>query len=114
MKPRCRDPSPAHFLVRLAPFFRLILIDKRATGLSDPVSLDRLPTLEQRIDDVRAVMDAVGSDRAALLGISEGGPMNILFAATYPERTAALVLYGSFARLNRGEDYPFGLPPAPI
>ena len=105
-----QDPSLSHFLERLASFSRLILIDKRGTGLSDPVSLDRLPTLEQRIDDVRAVMDAVGSDRATLLGISEGGPMNILFAATYPERTAALVLYGSFARLTRDEDYPSGLP----
>jgi class 3 adenylate cyclase len=109
-----QDPSLAHFLERLTSFSRLILIDKRGTGLSDPVSLDRLPTLEQRVDDVRAVMDAVGSDRAALLGISEGGPMNILFAATYPERTAALVLYGSFARLMRDEDYPFGLPPDAI
>ena len=76
------EPSHARLLERLASFSRLILFDKRGTGLSDPVPLDRLPTLEQRMDDVRAVMDAVGSDRAALYGYSEGGPMCALFAAT--------------------------------
>ena len=79
-------PPFAHFLRRLAAFSRLILFDKRGTGLSDPVPLDRLPTLEQRMDDVRAVLDAVGSERAALFGHSEGGNMSMLFAATYPER----------------------------
>jgi pimeloyl-ACP methyl ester carboxylesterase len=92
------DPSYARFLHRLASFSRLIMLDKRGTGLSDRVSLAELPTLEQRMDDVRAVMDVVGSERAALFGISEGGPMSVLFAATYPERTSALVLYGAFAR----------------
>ena len=88
------DPTLAHFLARLSAFSRLILFDKRGTGLSDrPGSL---PTLEERMDDVRAVMDAVGSKRAALFGISEGGAMSMLFAATYPERTQALVLYGSY------------------
>ena len=81
------------FLRRLSSFSRLILFDKRGTGLSD--KLVNLPTLEQRMDDVRAVMDAVGSERAALFGVSEGGPMSALFAATYPERTAALIMYGS-------------------
>src|SRR4051812_39104070 len=76
------DPSYARFLHHLASFSRLIQFDKRGTGLSD--RLTEIPTLEQRIDDVRAVMDATGSKRAALFGISEGGPMSILFAATYP------------------------------
>ncbi len=92
------EPSLARLLSRLASFSRLITFDKRGTGLSDRVSLNELPTLEQRMDDVRAVMDAVGSERAALFGISEGGPMSMLFAATFPERTSALVLYGSYAR----------------
>src|SRR5262249_56641261 len=106
-----QDASLSHFLERLASFSRLILIDKRGTGLSDPVSLDRLPTLEQRIDDVRVVMDAVGSERAALLGISEGGPMNILFAASHPQRTTALVLLGTFARIVNGDGYTLGVDP---
>ncbi len=85
-------PKPARFLEHLASFSRLILFDKRGTGMSDRVSNDRLPTLEQRMDDVRAVLDAVGSENAALLGHSEGGSMSVLFAATYPERSRALVL----------------------
>ena len=88
----------AKFYGRLASFSRFILFDKRGTGLSDRVTPDKLPTLEERMDDVRAVMDAVGSERAALLGYSEGGPMSILFAATYPERVTALILFGSFAK----------------
>ena len=92
------DPSTARFIRRLASFSRLIMFDKRGTGLSDRVSVNELPTLEQRMDDVRAVMDAVGSERAALFGSSEGGAMSVLFAATYPQRTSALVLYGVFAR----------------
>ena len=89
------EPRWAGFLQRLASFSRLICFDKRGTGLSDRVSA--IPTLEERMDDVRAVMDAVGSERAALFGISEGGPMSLLFAATYPERTVALTLFGSYA-----------------
>ena len=80
-----REPSFARFLTRLASFSRLILFDKRGTGLSDRVT--DLPTLEQRMDDVRAVMEAVGSERAALMGVSEGGPLCSLFATTYPTRT---------------------------
>jgi class 3 adenylate cyclase len=105
------EPSLARFLGRLASFGRLILLDKRGTGLSDPVPLDRLPTLEERMDDVRAVMDAAGSSRAALLGTSEAGALNLLFAATYPERTASLVLLNSYARLAWSEDYPWGIRP---
>lgn len=89
------EPNMAHFLSRLSSFSRLILFDKRGTGLSD--RLGNLPTLEERMDDVRAVMDAVDSKRAALFGISEGGAMSMLFAATYPERTRALILYGAYA-----------------
>ena len=89
-------PEWAHFYSRLAAFSRLILFDKRGTGLSDRVA--GIATLEERMDDVRAVMDATGSQRAALFGISEGGPMSLLFAATYPQRVQALVLYGSYAR----------------
>lgn len=102
------DPSYSHFLRRLASFSRLILLDRRGTGLSDRVS--ELPTLEQRMDDVRAVMDAARAERAALFGLSEGGPMCLTFAATYPERTSALVLYGTFARMVWAPDYPIGLP----
>jgi pimeloyl-ACP methyl ester carboxylesterase len=100
-------PKPARFLERLASFSRLILFDKRGTGMSDRVSTDRLPTLEQRMDDVRAVLDAVGSENAALLGHSEGSSMSVLFAATYPERSRALVLVGAFAKRLRSDDYPW-------
>jgi pimeloyl-ACP methyl ester carboxylesterase/DNA-binding winged helix-turn-helix (wHTH) protein len=102
------DPSYSRFLRRLAAFSRLILVDRRGTGLSDRVA--DLPSLEQRMDDVRAVMDAAGSERAALFGISEGGPMCLMFAATYPQRTTGLVLCGTSARMTRGPDYPIGIP----
>jgi pimeloyl-ACP methyl ester carboxylesterase len=100
-------PKPARLLERLSSFSRLILFDKRGTGMSDRVSTENLPTLEQRMDDVRAVLDAVGSERAALLGHSEGGGMSTLFAATYPERSRALVLVGAFAKRLRSDDYPW-------
>jgi len=106
------DPLLSRYLQRLASFARLIVFDKRGTGMSDPVPVQDLPTLEERMDDVRAVMDAVGSKRAALMGVSEGGPMCLLFAATYPERTAALVLAHTFARGAWAEDYPWGADPA--
>jgi pimeloyl-ACP methyl ester carboxylesterase/DNA-binding winged helix-turn-helix (wHTH) protein len=102
-----REPSSARFLARLASFSRLILFDKRGTGLSDRVPLSELPTLEQRMTDVHAVMDAVGSKRAALLGVSEGGPMCALFAATYPERTSALIMLGTYAKRIKSDDYPW-------
>jgi class 3 adenylate cyclase len=100
-------PPLEHFLRRLATFSRLILFDKRGTGLSDAVALDKLPTLEQRMDDVRAVLDAVGSERAALFGHSEGGAMCMLFAATHPERVKALVLLSVYAKRLRSDDYPW-------
>lgn len=99
--------SFASFLEQLSSFSRLILFDKRGTGLSDRVPLDKLPTLEQRMEDVHAVMDAVGSERAVLVGVSEGGPMCSLFAATYPERTAGLVMIGTYAKRIRDDDYPW-------
>jgi pimeloyl-ACP methyl ester carboxylesterase len=96
----------ARFLERLESFSRVICFDKRGTGLSDRGV--GLPDFETRMDDVRAVMDAAGSERAALFGYSEGGPMSVLFAATYPERTAALVVYGSYAkRVDPDADYPW-------
>jgi pimeloyl-ACP methyl ester carboxylesterase len=100
------EPRHARFLRRLASFSRLIMFDKRGTGLSDRPG--GLPDLETRMDDVRAVMDAAGSERAALFGYSEGGPMACLFAATYPHRTTALVLYGTYARRRDPDaDYPW-------
>ena len=104
------EPRVARFLERLASFARLIVLDKRGTGLSDPVPLDRLPTLEERMDDLRAVLDAVGSERAALMGTSEAGALSLLFAATYPSRTTALILLNSYARLAYAPDYPQGIP----
>jgi pimeloyl-ACP methyl ester carboxylesterase len=99
-------PSRAAFYHRLASFSRLIIFDKRGTGMSDRVV--GAPTIEARMDDVRAVMDAVGSPRATLIGLSEGAPLGIVFAATYPERTDALVLIGGFARLMWAPDHPWG------
>src|SRR5262245_37311572 len=93
-------PPLARFLERLASFSRLILFDKRGTGLSDPVQPDRLPTLQDRMGDIEAVMDAAGSERAVLFGTLGGGAMSGLFAATHPDRSAALVLYGTFAKLE--------------
>ena len=103
------EPGYARFLRRLASFSRLILFDKRGTGLSDRVPPNELPTLEQRMSDVTAVMDAVGSESAALMGMSEGGPMCALFAATYPARTTALIMIGAYARRMQAPDYPAGL-----
>ncbi len=87
---------------------RVILLDRRGTGLSDPVADP--PTLEERMDDVRAVIDAAGWERAVIWGAWDAGPMAMMFAATYPHRVPALVLYGSFARFSRAEDYPDGFP----
>jgi pimeloyl-ACP methyl ester carboxylesterase len=103
------EPTFAPFLERMASFSRLILLDRRGTGLSDPV--DQVPTLEERMDDLVAVMDAAGSERSFLFGISESGPMCILFAATYPERTAGLLLCNTFASNVRSEDHPWATPP---
>ena len=108
-QPGWERPQIASFYNGLASIGRLILFDKRGTGLSDRMS--GTAALEERMDDVRAVMDAAGSERAILVGVSEGGPMVTLFAATYPERTAGIVLLGSFARRKWAPDYPIGLRP---
>ena len=101
------EPTVARFFQGLANFSRVLLFDKRGTGLSDRVA--GIPTLEDRMDDVRAVMNAADSSGATLFGYSEGGPMCALFAATYPERTRALVLMGSYARKQSAPDYECGL-----
>ncbi|HXY80016.1 MAG TPA: adenylate/guanylate cyclase domain-containing protein [Gaiellaceae bacterium] len=99
------EPGARRFYERLGSFARLIVFDKRGMGLSDRVQIG---TLEERMDDVRAVMDAVGSERAALIGESEGGPMSMLFAATYPERTVALILAGAEVKEETTDDWPWG------
>src|SRR5436190_12416384 len=99
-------PGVPALLERLGSFARVVMFDKRGTGLSDPVAGP--PPLEQRMDDMQAVMDAVGLERAALYGISEGGPASVLFAATYPERTTSLVLYGSTPRFRTDADISWG------
>jgi len=104
------EPHYVRFFTRLASFGRVMIFDKRGVGLSDRVPEDRLPSLEVRMDDARAVMDAVGSERAVVLGVSEGGPMAMLFAATYPERAIGLIVYGTSACWNNAPDYPFSVP----
>lgn len=101
------EPHLSSFLGRLASFARLITFDKRGTGLSDRVAVNELPTLEQRMDDLRAVMDAAGSQQAALLGVSEGGALCLLFAATHPERVRAVMTFGTYAKRVRSPDYPW-------
>jgi pimeloyl-ACP methyl ester carboxylesterase len=97
------EPMSTAFLRRVSAFSRLIIFDKPGTGASDPVPGP--PTLEERVEDMRAVLDAAGVERAALVGVSEGGPMSVLFAATYPDRIQSLVLYGSFAKGSPSDDY---------
>jgi class 3 adenylate cyclase len=103
------EPAYSRFLHRLASFSRLVLMDRLGTGLSDRLPPNQAAIYEQRMDDIRAVMDAVGSERAALLGWSEGGALCGQFAATHPERTSAVVMYGGFPRAVEGEGYPWGL-----
>lgn len=100
------EPSYARFLERLASFTRLIMLDQRGTGLSDRVG--RLPTLEQQMEDVLSVMEAVGSERAALFCVAQGGPLGVLIAAAHPGRASALLLWASYARLLKDDDYPWG------
>ena len=106
------DPAIARFYERLASFSRLLLFDKRGTGLSDRVSDEHPPTLEERTDDLRAVLDACRSERAAVFGVSEGGNMSVLFAATYPHRTSGLITHGIFAKRVWSPDYPWAPTPA--
>lgn len=106
------EPQMAAYLNRLASFARVVCFDKRGAGVSDPVPLASLPRLEEWMDDVRTVMDAAGMSQAALLGDTEGGPMAMIFAASYPDRVPALVLVNTFARWRRADDYPIGMPDA--
>jgi DNA-binding SARP family transcriptional activator/pimeloyl-ACP methyl ester carboxylesterase len=108
-QPGWEYPKLAAFYRRLASMGRLVLFDKRGTGLSDRVSPEHLPDLETRMDDVRAVLDAVDSERGVLLGLSDGGAMSTLFAAMHPARTAALILMGTFPREMQAPDYPWGV-----
>lgn len=108
------EPSLARYLDRLASFSRVVCFDKRGTGVSDPVPLANLPTIEQWMDDARVVLDAVNIKRAAMLGDTEGGLMALVFAATYPERTSALILVNSFARWMRDAAYTPGMPPETV
>jgi class 3 adenylate cyclase len=103
-------PEIRKWFDRMSTFARVLVFDKRGVGLSDRVSVDALPSLEVRMDDARAVMDAAGSERAVVLGHSEGGPMATLFAATYPERTIGLVLFGTSLCWNNAPDYEFHVP----
>jgi class 3 adenylate cyclase len=111
LEARWEMPGFAHYLRRLSAFSRLISFDKHGIGLSDPIPLDRLPPLEEWMDDVRVVLDAVGSERAAVMGANEGSLMAALFAATYPERVTALVLVNAASRPGWAPDYPWGRPP---
>ena len=108
------EPVSARFLGRLASFSRLVVFDKRGTGLSDPVPLSDLPTVEAWMDDLRVVLDAVGSQSAALVCANDGVILGLPFAATYPERVAALVIIDGYARAARADDYPPGAPPKVI
>jgi pimeloyl-ACP methyl ester carboxylesterase len=110
MEAQWEFPPLARLLTRLASFSRLILLDKRGTGLSDPVPLGALPTLEEWMDDVRAVIEAAGSERAAIVGGIGASYLAILFAATHPDRTSALVLVDGYARASQAPDYPWGIP----
>ena len=102
------EPGLARFLSRLAAVSRLIIFDKRGTGLSDRVSDSDFPTFETRMDDARAVMDAAGSKRAVVFGVSEGGPLSILYAATHAQRVIGLILFGTGPRFAWAPDYPWG------
>jgi class 3 adenylate cyclase len=104
------EPSLVRFFDRLASLGRVILFDKRGTGVSDPVPLDSLPSAEEWMDDARGVLSAAGAEKVVLIGDTEGGIMAILFAATYPNLTSSLILSNAFARFLRASDYPFGLP----
>jgi pimeloyl-ACP methyl ester carboxylesterase len=104
------EPTAARYLDSLASFSRVILFDKRGTGISDQVPMDDLPAMDSWMENILTVMDAAKSARAVIVGDTEGAAMAILFAATYPERTHSLVLINPIARLFRGPDYPIGMP----
>src|SRR3954452_9437373 len=105
------DPASAHFLHRLASFARIVMFDKRGVGLSDPLPPDQGAGLDPWMDDMNAVLDAADCDRVALVGTGAGGPMTMLYAASHPERTSALVCCNSAARFVQAPDYPIGIDP---
>ena len=104
-------PAIAAYLNRLGSFGRVIMYDQRGTGMSDPVPLDALPTLEERMDEARIVLDELGIDRVAVLGYEWGGQLAAMFAATYPDRATALVMANTFVRGTSSDDFPWGMPP---
>lgn len=104
-----QQPAMARFHESCARFARYIMFDRRGSGLSDRLTSETGSTVEERVDDVRAVMDAAGAERAAIYGVADGGPVAVVFAATYPERTSALILNGTTARARWAPDYPSGL-----
>src|SRR5215218_10119178 len=104
------EPITLPFVERLGSFARVVVFDKRGQGLSDRPPGP--PMLEQTMDDIRAVMDAAGLERAALFGVSEGGPASLLFAATHPDRVSSLAVYGTYARMVQADDYPIGIAAA--
>jgi len=111
---RWQEPLHKHFLHRLASFSRLILLDPRGCGASDPIPLDPLPTWEDEVDDLRTVLDEVGSEQATILACSDSGPLGMIFAATQPDRVHALALANTTARFVLGDDYPIGVPAAEL
>ncbi|HSJ26682.1 MAG TPA: alpha/beta fold hydrolase [Acidimicrobiia bacterium] len=104
------DPRTAAYFSRLGRFARVLIFDKRGTGVSDPVPLDRLPLIEEWIDDALAALDEAGIDRVSVLADGEGGPMALVLAAANPDRVSSLALVNSFARWQRADDYPIGMP----
>src|SRR5215203_1987692 len=104
------EPFAARFFRRLSSLGRLILFDKRGSGLSDPVPVRAIPTVEEWVDDLMVVLDAVGSDQAHLIGMDSGGPPALVAAGTHPDRVSTLVLFNTYARLSRAGEYPWGLP----
>ena len=104
------EPLSRRYHERLASFVRLVLLDERGAGMSDPIALSQLPTLEERMDDIRAVLDALEVEQVTLNGIGDGGPLTLLFVATYPERVDRLICYGTYARMTADPEYPIGIP----
>lgn len=103
------EPLSRRYHERLSTFVRLVLLDERGAGMSDPIALSQLPTLEERMDDIRAVLDTLEVERVTLNGIGDGGPLALLFAATYPERVDRLICYGTYASMTADTDYPIGV-----
>jgi pimeloyl-ACP methyl ester carboxylesterase len=104
------EPLSRRYHERLTSFASLVMFDERGAGMSDPIALSELPTLEERMDDLRVLLDTLRLERPTLNGIGDGGPLALLFAATYPERVDRLICYGTYARMTADTDYPIGIP----